>query len=517
MSDVPSVIAAIFAFIAGSVPGTPTPPAVFYTGPTGTLAGPVTLTAEAIPGDARVVAVTFLLDGKPLGSDTTSPFQLDVDAGLLPRGRHELVAEAVDALYNMATTPPLSVRTKGPAASAVVATPTEGLEEALVALRRGGVTVRLEPGRYRLANVAIGSDVTLIGSGKDTVIEPPPGTGYQSVLSVGGSGITISDLAIDGGGPGAGAGSAIEVRPGSSEVRLQRLRLEHVRRVGVLAWGRHADVSVQDSTIEGDGLARVGVVTADPGEPAEYRDASVIRTLITGFRYYGISFQQIAHGDVDAARYSLALGNRVRNIADPERLICLEDRNAPGCGTNEGGIWSGGADAAILGNTVRGARWDAIQTVGTSDRVAIVGNVVSNTRTGIYLEHSTNDSLITRNRVTDVETGIKVEWRYGAVGSDRNVFSRNRIVLASHAAILVEVGANGNSIVANAFVRTAVPAIHLVGSSNNLVRGNVVCGATDGPLVEERTLPYDDGTPAVPSGNVLDANEVVASCEGATR
>ncbi len=53
--------------------------------------------ARALPG-SRVAAVSWFLDGRPLGSDTTKPYRLDVDPALLPQGRHRLRVEAVDNL-----------------------------------------------------------------------------------------------------------------------------------------------------------------------------------------------------------------------------------------------------------------------------------------------------------------------------------------------------------------------------------------------------------------------------------
>ncbi len=55
-----------------------------------------------------------------------------------------------------------------------------------------------------------------------------------------------------------------------------------------------------------------------------------------------------------------------------------------------------------------------------------VRNRISQTRTGIYLEHSTNNSQFVSNQISKVGTGFKVEWRYDGVGSNRNRFSSNR-------------------------------------------------------------------------------------------
>jgi parallel beta-helix repeat protein len=178
----------------------------------------------------------------------------------------------------------------------------------------------------------------------------------------------------------------------------------------------------------------------------------------------------------------------------------------PGCGTNEGGIWTGGVEAAVIGNTVRRARWDGIETVGSSTRTTIVGNRIHDTRTGIYLEHSTQRSLIARNVIVDALTGINVEWWHEGAGSSRNTFAFNRIVSAE-TGIFVDVGGDGNRIVGNVFVGGARPAIVLQGSSRNVVQVNRGCGSSGDSLVAFSSARYDDGTRAESRANRLDGNE----------
>ena len=478
-------------------------PAVRYLGPTGQLLGPVTLRAQASSKGSRIVAVTFLLDGAPLGSDTTEPYTLDLDAGLLPAGRHRLRLEAVDQLGRRLRGKAIEVTTRARTGRMLKASPRAGLARAIAALRRGHVTVRLRPGTYELSEVWLGDGARLVGSGPETVLAPPSGEPYTYVLLAKGSGIRISGLTIDGGGPGDGEGVALGVFDGSSDVRLQRLRILRVRERGVAVWGAHADVSLQDSRIEGNGTARVGVSARGSDES---RDTSVIRTRIRGFRDYGIIFSQREYGRPSAAMHALALDNVVTDVKDPDRDDCVhEPQNASGCGTNEGGIWTGGVQAAILGNAVRRTRWDGIQTVGSSTGTTIVANDVRDTRTGIYIERSTNDSLISRNVIAGVEKGINVEWAHDGGRSTRNTFSLNRIEAPRAVGLFVDVEADGNRIVRNTFVGGARPAIVLQGTSDNLLHSNRACGA-GGPLLQERSARRDDGEQARPQRNRLVGN-----------
>ena len=478
-------------------------PSVSYLGPLGRLSGPVVLRGGATSRGSRIVAVTFYLDGAPLGTDTTGPYALDLDAGLLPAGRHRLRVEAVDALGRRTRTKGVTVTTRARTGRMLTASPTRGLTRALAVLRQGNATVRLRPGRYELSEVQLGSRARLIGSGAETVLAPPDGDEYDYVLFAKGTGIRVSDLTIDGGGPGDGEGAAVGVFDGSSDVRLQRLRILRVRQRGVAAWGAHADVSLQDSRIEGNATALVGF--SSRGSDVS-RTTSVIRTRIRGFRDYGIIFSQQRYGRPSAALHSLALDNVVTDVKDPDRDGCYaEPQTSSGCGTNEGGIWSGGVEAALVGNTTLRTRWAGLQTVGSSTRTTIVDNDVRLTRTGIYVERSTNESLISRNVIVGVEKGINVEWAHDGGRSTRNTISFNRVHGPRRFGLVVSVQADGHRIVGNVFVGGARPAILIQGSSGNLLAQNRACGAT-GPIVREEPARRDDGGEARPQGNRLVGN-----------
>jgi parallel beta-helix repeat protein len=490
--------------LAPAVPAA-TAPSVEFLGPE-SLTQPSRLKARATATSARVVAVTFLLDGQPLGSDTTPPYELDVDPAELPKGPHQVRVVAVDSLGRRRSTAPVTVKTAPARTRVVTATPAEGLAAALAALDRGGVTVRLGPGRYQLSEVRIGSGARLVGAGARTVLGAPPGKRYWALLIAKGKNIRISDLTLDGGGnvPGdADGGIGVAVFDGSSDVRLQRLRIVRVRTDGVNTWGAHSNISVQDSKIESDGTGEAGVVALGSDRS---RDTSVIRTRVRGFRSFGILLQQQEHGRPAADLHGVVLDNVVSDIRNPARDGCwtAAKYDTPGCGTDEGGIWTGGVEAAVIGNTVRRARWDGIETVGSSTRTTIVHNKVYDTRTGIYLEHSTHRSLIAHNLIVDALTGINVEWWHEGAGSSRNTFAHNRFV--SSGELYVGVGGDGNRIFGNVFVGGPRPAIVLQGSSNNLVRDNRACRGPDGPLVGFDEARYDDGRPAVSRANRLVAN-----------
>jgi parallel beta-helix repeat protein len=477
------------------------------------LTKPTTLRAEARAGSGRVVAVTFVLDGKPLGSDTVAPYALDVDPALLPAGKHQLRVVTVDNLGRRSSSKPARVSISASPSSVLTAGPGERFRHAVAALRRGNVTVRLAPGRYEVRQLRLGTGARLVGSGTKTVIAPRPGARYWALVVANGSNIRISNLTVDGGGPMANAedaGIAVAVFDGSRDVRLHGLRITNVRTHGVNVWGAHSNISVQDSLIESDGSAQAGVFVLGSDRS---RDTSVIRTRIRGFRSFGILLGQKEYGRPAAALHGLALDNHISDIRDPTRDACVySERTASGCGTNEGGIWSGGVEAAIIGNTVLRARWDGIETVGSSTRTTIVGNEIRTTRTGIYLEHSTNHSLISRNLIAATEAAINVEWRHEGQGSSHNVFANNRVVAARDVGLFVDVGGDSNRITGNVFVAGGRPAIVLQGSSNNLVQENLGCKGPVGSIVGMQTARWDDGRVAESQGNRLAGNRRVTSC-----
>jgi Right handed beta helix region len=366
--------------------------------------------------------------------------------------------------------------------------------------------VRLAPGRYQVDELTLRTGSRLVGSGRGTVLRAPPGRDYWALLVAKGKDIRVSDLTLDGGGPIRGeseGGIGVAVFDGSSDVRLQRLRLTRVRTDGVNVWGAYSNVSIQDSQLDGNGTAEAGVVALGSDES---RDTSAMRNRVRGFTSFGILLQQQEHGRRAADLHGLVLDNVVSDIRDPSRDGCwtAAKYRTPGCGTNEGGIWTGGVEAAVIGNIVRRARWDGIETVGSSTRTTIVDNEIYDTRTGIYLEHATHKSLIARNLIVDALTGINVEWRHEGAGSSGNTFAGNRIVSAE-TGIFVDVGGDRHRIVRNVFVGGGRPAIVLQGSSHNVVRGNRACGGGR-PLVAFSEARFDDGRRAVSRNNRLKGN-----------
>ena len=374
----------------------------------------------------------------------------------------------------------------------------------------GDVTVRLAPGRYQVNELRLGSGARLVGSGPETVLAPRPGARYWALVVARGKNIRISDLALDGGGPPADedGGIGIAVFDGSSDVRLQRLRMSRVRTDGVNVWGRYSSISVQDSQIESDGDGEAGVVALGSDES---RDTSVIRSRVRGFTSFGVILQQQEHGRPAADLHGVVLDNVVSDIRDPSRDPCwtAAKYRTPGCGTNEGGIWTGGVEAAVIGNTVRRARWDGIETVGSSTH---------DDRPEQDLRHA--DRHLHRALDAPVDDRPQPDRRR-ACRDQRRVVARRRRLEAEHVRVQPHRPLEGrdrrrrrrrpNRIVGNVFVGGLRPSIVLQGSSHNVVRDNVGCGSRGDSLVEFSEARYDDGRRAVSRFNQLDRNQNKAS------
>jgi Right handed beta helix region/Bacterial Ig domain len=469
------------------------PPSVSYAGPT-TLHGRVTLRAH-VRGATPVVAVTFMLGGRPLGTVTSAPWALDVDAVLLTPGKAQLTVTAVDRLGNRGSSGPSTVAVLPGGERVLRASPRRGFGQALQALSTGSVLVHLAPGIYRVRDIVLGPGARLAGSGQATVLTPSS-RASGTLLSTHSSHVRMSDLVVRGDWH---IDQAISISAGANDVRLQRIGISGVRVNGIEIWGAHSRDSIQDSTLLGTGAAtNAGVFELGSVNSSQ---TSVVRTRISGFRAFGVIFDQRFHGLQNAALHNLALDNRISAIIDPR----IHN------GTDAGAIWTGGAQAAVIGNVISDTGTDGVETVGSSIGDTIVDNQIRSTPVAIYIEHSTSHSLVLRNQISRSSTGINVEWRHDGGGSNANTFAQNRIA-ATQAGVFVDVRDDFNSIVANTFVGSEATPIIFQGSSENLARDNVACSAGSQPFVVERPALLPSGDVAGASNNRLVHNVRTNSC-----
>jgi parallel beta-helix repeat protein len=493
-----ALVAAVTEPVGPSAPGPATGVTAEVAAPDGPVAGVVDLQAQASSTGPRIAWVDFLVDGAMAGSATVAPYVVAWNAGSIPAGTHDLVAVAHAADGTTGTSSPVTLVTDGSATYSVDASHYPSLAAAVAALPSSGGSVHVPAGTYAVHDLAIGSNVHLVGDGAGTVLRAPDGSNYTSVLRLAGENISVTDLTIDGNGGAqtGGSGWVVQVRGVSDRVLLRHLVIRAPYRMGVYAWGTYRAVSVQDSQIDGGGTATAGVEYAQGDPTATNSDASVLRSTIRRFKGYGIDFFPWLGGTAYPGPRALAASNTISDITDPS----VAD------GTSEAGIWAGGEDAVIRDNTISRTGWDGIETFGDSKRARLEANTITDTPYGIYLEHETYDSLIQGNTISRVQFGINIEWWYGGKGSKRQTIRGNTITDAAEG-ISVDVGDDDNLIEGNVITDTTVFGIRLQGASGNVVRNNDLRRSGPQGAVLESIGQTDTGAQARPDRNQITGND----------
>ena len=99
-----------------------TAPSVAVTGPTGTVSGTVSITANSsdpAPGSG-VASVQLLVDGSAIGTDSSAPYAASWNTGTVANGTHTLTARATDGAGNTATSTPVTVTVSNSTPSVVM-------------------------------------------------------------------------------------------------------------------------------------------------------------------------------------------------------------------------------------------------------------------------------------------------------------------------------------------------------------------------------------------------------------
>jgi parallel beta-helix repeat protein len=466
------------------------------------LRGLANVSSRIRSGSSRTVLVDYYVDQQIVATAASAPWGATIDASRLTAGVHSLRAVATSLDRRRVASAPRSVRVAMSRVAVRDVASVGDLQHAIDALGDGGGTLRLPAGRFSISDLRVGGGVRLIGAGADKTVLVAPAGAYDVALDVTGHDVLISDLTIDASGTGATSDTSAAIYVHDAEdVVLRRLSLVHLRGYGVHVADHHARISLQQSTLDGDGRARSGLV--EWAADATSGDVSVERCVIRNMREYGMAFQSYLGGRTWPDRRALAYGNDVDEIHDPT----IHD------GTIEIGIWATGIGPAVLDNVVRHTGWDGIETVVNATNAVIAGNVVRGTRTGIYAENVTRDTLIEQNDIADVSVaGINLEPPHTGPRSGRMTIRQNRIVGAGEFGIGIGQGTFGNRITGNEVLDTGNMAILLEGASGNVVEGN--------DLRDRRKQPhqvwcvYDPQSAASKTTNQVDGNDCTGSRHG---
>jgi hypothetical protein len=477
-------------------------PAPTVTRPRG---GVVTVTPPAPPTGTRWVDV--VVDGRIVGSGTASPFAYRVDTAALSPGTHRLWTTAWDAGFAHHRSAPVDLvvsprpHRRGPAGV--------GTERGLRRLvgragRRGGDVVRIRPGVITLHGMlTVPASVDVIGAGAGATTLKAAGPTGAPVIRLGGSSASIRNLTVDAGGA---TFAAVDVsQPGAYDDLVQGVRLTGLgsRAAGVNLWadGRRSS-SVQDTTIDGGSTASAGVLAT-----ASSTGDGVLRTRVRNVRDFGIAFIGLSGGRTVAAPGAVAVHDVVTGVQNP-------DTNN---GTNEAGIWLGGAANTAYSNTIRNTGWDGIWTGNGGHDAAVVDNDVRGTPVGAYLEHGSSGVLVADNRFSMVRIGVNVEWSYGGGGST-NVDVRGNQVIGAQWGVWLSVGTNNSSIAGNRLLDSTDGAVQLQGVQGTDVRDNDLRDRRRTPrqeycVVETAGL-TDSGATATSDDSVVQGNDCRGSTQG---
>ncbi len=475
-----------------------------------TLTGFTTLTATASAETGRVAWVDFLVDGDVIGSDTTAPYSFRLPVSDLGAGAHTFAALAVDTSFDRTTSAPVVATTGTTAYTSDVST-AAAFVQAVHDLRTSGGSIHLEPGTYQLTSaLELGSNLDIVGSGAGvTTIQASPGASFDLLRYDNVHDTSLRDLTVDYDG---GTQSAIYVNLACSDNLFQRLSVIGLAssQFGIQSWQQPGhDFSVQDSALDGssDGSTPAGStgIVAYGADPTT-SDDSVFRTVVRNFKDYGIELAARINGVDLPSERGVAVENTVTNISNP----------ATSDGRNEAGIWLGGQDDIAYRNVVEDTGWELIWTGTNCFRCLVRENALGSATYGIYMEHSSNDTTVQGNTISDVDFGVNIEWSYfeGTLyrGTTNAVIRGNTITTNDGTGIMGSVSDDGLVVDAN-IVRGAKTPVALQALQDATVTNNDLRDPGATYCVYEWGIDPDESTTIRPSDdNTITGND----CRGVT-
>ena len=400
------------------------------------ISGIQTLTAN--PGQ-NVVAVTWLLDGKPICTinvpSSGRNFSCDANAGTLPSGTHTLRTQMVQANGGQVRfgAPSRVTVGLGPASTAT----TPGVPGAIVHLSgsRSGFTVA--------------SGTTVYG----------PATIRGNVRLSRGS--RLEDVTVD--------GEVIADHALGASVR--NVTVHGVAGQDGMRISQSSDLSVQGSTFWG-----VSARGSDKGIMDDGPGSSNLE----------IAYDTVSNFGGDGA-YLITSGDHNRIVPGLNRILVLDSNWSGANGAYDNGEQArafivGGEHGYVIGNTTTGGTTDGIETYNDAVGMTVAYNHVSGTPVGFYLEHFTDDSRFSHNTTSGVRVGFTVEWLAGsATTSARDTFTDNQVSYTG-SGVFADAGTKHITVGPNNAFRGPAPAVTYQGSTDGAIRGNLACPTSAGPF-----------------------------------
>ena len=503
-------VAVTAANAAGSATATSSPKAqvavasaspIVYTGPP-TLTGIATLSATAdmtIIGDTTA-AVTWLLDGKPIGTDSSGSsgsYSFQYNTAQTAQGTHNLTVQAFgnDGRTLTSDSTPVTVGA-GPVATS--GDPTAS--NAIVHLSgiHGGVT--------------IGADTTVYGDGpRSTIIN-----GNVTLAP----NAAVENLTINGSIKAYAAKNAllqnVTVNPSTSGMSIINSPGLSVQESTFNGSDTSCAVSYAQSIGTNCSTRYVGI--SDLGESGSANMVIAYNT-VTNFGGDDLSFDTppaVVSGDCSGSPPSssctlvsiptglqniLILGNALTNARGP-----FDN------GTEARNLLVSGDGGHVFYNTATNATTTNIEPFRDAKRMDFAFNNVSGSQYGVcfYLEHFT-DYTTFNNNVTGrgCSTAFNVEWfaHDAPRGSENDRFMNNDITYTS-SGIFADAGTSGMVVSPTNTFHGPLPAVTLQGSTNGTIAGNDACTTETGLIQSVYSNAGFD-----PTGNTtLGTNTITGSC-----
>jgi hypothetical protein len=422
---------------------------VSYTGPT-SISGVSNLSAStSLP---NVVAITWKLDGKAIGTSSVSPYTYDFNAALSTAGSHTMSIEAVEQDGNRTQSAGVPVTTG--------AAPT------------GSNIVHLSGTN---AGMTLSSNQRVYGNGSSTIIN---GDVHMA------SGSRLENLVVNG----------TIFAAGTTNTKVQLVTVNSTGGEGV-SLGSAPGFHLEDSTLNGP--SATGSVKGIENTNSESGGANpvIARNTVKNFGGDGIWMVTGNEDDTVALAHLLILDNNVSGANGPYNN-----------GTQARGIIAGGDLGNVIGNTTNGGTTDGLQPFRSASHMHWAHNTVSGTPTGVYIEHYGDHSVYEYNTISATSHGFNVEW-VASSSPPRSTVDAHILHndITAPTAVFADAGSQQIETAFNT-VHGNLPAIVYQGSTNGSIHDNTACTVASGSIT---SVYANDGYD--PTGNVLQSNNTKSS------
>jgi parallel beta-helix repeat protein len=359
---------------------------------------------------------------------------------------------------------------------------------AYTASRGAGGKVYLLEGDYSVSsstNMATGT--MLVGSGPGTILKLANSTnGTFNLINITGtpsqrmSGVTISDLVIDGNRANQASGGQIGIQgTHAASSTITRVAIRNTRSSGI-AFDYSNSITIDSNTLENvsiDTTYYLGIeLYSDNASYPSFGHVVSNNKLINAGGPTGFSvllyntFNSIIDGNslvVDGA-VSLDAGIQIRttSVGDFSYGNIISNNSLYGYPNSSISLYDESATYTVHNNTVTGNSITdsaiGINLVGYASNNTVTGNTIYSTSENGIVLNASDDNLIASNVITD-NGGAGTQDAIVIANSDRNLISGNRIDTVVNQAVEIDSSSLNNTLVGNYYTNTATTAVNDAG------------------------------------------------------